>query len=346
MKMKKRLITIVMVLAMVSISLTAIASDYVSVTLNGRTFTISYDEIRRLAEINNVDPVKLKEAYEMGVDEDGRFSPFSRVKTLDNGVTKEELEELNKLKMSSTGVPLTRPSTDSEDLESNMIQFDTSMSIDSPISSMETIEKKSLTSKEALSLAYKEVKKISEEESLLINLQSTDDTDKAQSISDGADGRRNAWNINFGNEKGSMLVYCSIRDGVCNIDYVRKDDKNLFQKCKHKISDLKIDSSEAIQRAIKTFNIQPGDPEIEDDWIKGYHFTIYETVVDERPLIFRVTGISPNSPNDNNESLRMNVFFNATTGEMLSATEQIGYDKDGRSMWREIEVNEQVFKFP
>lgn len=63
-------------------------------------------------------------------------------------------------------------------------------SADSPITSEETSEKKSLTAMEALLLAYEETKKVSEEEPLLIDLRSTDDTDTVPTISDGADGKK------------------------------------------------------------------------------------------------------------------------------------------------------------
>ena len=46
-------------------------------------FKLSFEEIERLAELNNVDSQELKDAIESGVDEDGRFSPFSKVKNLE-----------------------------------------------------------------------------------------------------------------------------------------------------------------------------------------------------------------------------------------------------------------------
>jgi len=89
--------------------------------------------------------------------------------------------------------------------------------------------------------------------------------------------------------------------------------------------------------------MRPGNPEIEDDWIKGYHFEISGFFTDssshETQLMLMVTGISPNSPNSDNESLRMNVFFDGKTGEMFSASEMLGYDEEGRSSWKDIEIN-------
>lgn len=107
-----------------------------------------------------------------------------------------------------------------------------------------------------------------------------------------------------------------------------KDDKNSLRKGIYHISDIKIDSPEAVQITIKTMNMQPGNPLIKDDWVKGYHFAIYGALTDpssfDTLLVLRVTGISPNSPNIHNESLRMNVFFDGRTGEMVSASEQVG----------------------
>ncbi|TDQ33449.1 hypothetical protein [Aureibacillus halotolerans] len=83
-----------------------------SVTIDGETTHVSSAEVERLAKLNNVDPFKLKEAIEAGVDEEGRYSPFSKVPQLENGVSQEQLAEYNKQKLSSTGVPLIRYETE------------------------------------------------------------------------------------------------------------------------------------------------------------------------------------------------------------------------------------------
>ena len=107
--MKKQLMFILTLLIVtMSMPVAGFASE-VSVDLNGKTFTISNEEIERLAKLNNVDPQELKNAIESGVDDEGRFSPFSKVKTLDNGITQEQLDEMNKEKLSSTGEPLIKP---------------------------------------------------------------------------------------------------------------------------------------------------------------------------------------------------------------------------------------------
>ncbi|KZE71637.1 hypothetical protein AV654_05370 [Paenibacillus elgii] len=81
----------------------------VSVTLDGQTTHFSNSEIKRLAELNNVDPNELRKAIESGPDEEGRFSPFSKLAPLKNtGIVKEQLDKSNTQKLSSTGEPLIR----------------------------------------------------------------------------------------------------------------------------------------------------------------------------------------------------------------------------------------------
>lgn len=48
------------------------------------SFTISEGDLERLAWLNNVDPQELKDALKAGPDENGRYSPFSNLKQLDN----------------------------------------------------------------------------------------------------------------------------------------------------------------------------------------------------------------------------------------------------------------------
>jgi hypothetical protein len=198
------------------------------------------------------------------------------------------------------------------------------------------------TALEAMKLAYEEVRNATDEEPLLISIRSTDDTSAELTVNDGADGKRNAWNIDFGSEIGNMYISVSIRDGVCYKGDLATDDNNSLSKGIYSISDIKIDSSSAVKKCIELFNMKPGDPEVKDDWIKGYHFVVANYTIDptlnKSKLLLRVTGISPNSPNSNNDSLRMHVFFDVNTGEVFSATEQIGYDEDGRSSWREIDI--------
>lgn len=203
-------------------------------------------------------------------------------------------------------------------------------------------ETKSVTAMEALRLGYAEAKKQTEEEPLLISITSTDDTSVSQEQTDGADGTRDAWNLEFGSKKGNVFISIKIDNGIAITNKVNKNDKNLLVKGQYAISDIQIDSSDAVKQAVEMLGMKPGNPAIADDWIKGYHFTIggYNTDPNSSKtrLLLRVMGISPNSPNRDNESLRMSVFFDAQTGEAVSATEMTGYDKDGNTMWKNIEL--------
>jgi len=205
----------------------------------------------------------------------------------------------------------------------------------------ENDEEMSVTAMEALLLGYEEAKQHTEEEPLLIHLTSTDDTTVPQKRNDGADGKRNTWNLRFGSEKGNFVTSIKIENGKVISKDVKKDDNNLLRKGLYAISDIKFDSPAAVKEAIEVLGMRPGNPEIADDWIKGYHFTIGGYLTDPDSLemrwLLRVMGISPNSPNSGNESLRMSVFFDVKTGEMLNATEMTGYDTEGNTMWRDVE---------
>ncbi|MCR6544131.1 hypothetical protein NVS47_01125 [Dehalobacterium formicoaceticum] len=206
-----------------------------------------------------------------------------------------------------------------------------------PMTSNNADEKISVTAMEALRLGFEEAKKHTGEEPLLIDMRSKDNTNVPQEKTDGADGKRNTWYLRFGSKKGNFRIYITIENGNAITNDVRKDDNNLLRKGRYTISDINIDSPKAVKQAIEELSMQPGNPEI----YKGYNFTIsgFQTDPDsyDTRLLLRVTGISPNSPNSENESLRMHAFFDGKTGEMLNASEMTGYDEEGRSMWRYIE---------
>lgn len=193
-----------------------------------------------------------------------------------------------------------------------------------------------LTAKEAWALAYKDVQSVMNDP-LLDNIQSTDDTEETPKVKEGLNGRRAAWNLSFGNAEGTMRVCCKVRDGKNSIDFVKENKDGLFLKGEYRISDLKIDSADAVKKAIKVKHIKPGNPNVEDDWIKGYHITIYGALTDpdsyDTTMVIRVTGISPDSPNKDGDSLLAHVFLDPKTGEILSASKQTGYDADGRTTW-------------
>lgn len=239
------------------------------------------------------------------------------------------------------------PFDDSSNQSEEQVATVTSEKINEPeeqaatIPNEETNEKKSVTVMEALRLGYAEAKKQTEEEPLLISITSTDDTSIPQERTDGGDGTRDAWNLEFGSKKGNVFIYIKIENGIAITKKVKKNDKNLLVKGQDAISDIQMDSPDAVKRAIEVLGMRPGDPAIADDWIKGYHFTITEYSQpnsSKTRLLLRVMGISPNSPNAENNSLRMSVFFDVKTGEMLDASEMTGYDKDGKTVWKNVEI--------
>lgn len=196
--------------------------------------------------------------------------------------------------------------------------------------------KEMLTAKEAWELAYKDAQSVMTDP-LLDNIQSTDDTKESPNIKEGLNGRRTAWNLSFGNAEGTVRVCCKVREGKSSIDFVKENKEGLFLKGEYRISDLKVDSAYAVKKAIKVKHIKPGNPNVEDDWIKGYHITIYGALTNpdsyDTTMVIRVTGISPDSPNKDGDSLLAHVFLDPRTGEILSASKQTGYDSDGRTTW-------------
>ncbi|WNR44414.1 hypothetical protein [Paenibacillus roseipurpureus] len=204
-------------------------------------------------------------------------------------------------------------------------------------------EAKSFSLGEALRLGYEEARKHTEEEPLLIDLSSTDSSSVPQKKTDGMDGKRNSWNMTFGTKRGSIHISIEINNGLISVPQIANDNNNGLRKGMYALSDIQVDSPQVIQKAIEILGIRPGDPAISDDWIKGFHFSIapFQTnpsKPSDTTLLLEVTGISPHSPNSKNESLRMIVYFNVKTGEIFNASEMMGYDKDGRTTWKAIDL--------
>lgn len=113
-----------------------------------------------------------------------------------------------------------------------------------------------LSMADAVLLGYEEAKKYTEEP-LLIDLTSTNDTTTSLEKNDGADGKRNAWNLQFGSKKGNININLYINDGKVDA-WMSKDDNNLLQKEQYAVSNIKIDSPEAIKKAIEVLGIRQG----------------------------------------------------------------------------------------
>jgi hypothetical protein len=104
----KLMLTFALLFASIPVSAFASSSD-VSVTLDGKTTTFSSSEILRIAELNNVNADALTKSIEKGADEEGRFSPFSKLTPNKKGIKQTTLDENNKKKLSSTGEVLLKP---------------------------------------------------------------------------------------------------------------------------------------------------------------------------------------------------------------------------------------------
>lgn len=161
------------------------------------------------------------------------------------------------------------------------------------------------------------------------NLQLTEvhsyDNDHFPNINAGSDGKREWWYVNFANNKGNY-VNVLICDG--EVDIIEPFDSNgnngLFS-----LTELNFTSSEAVNKA-KEIGLRGGDPASEEEWISGYNFKLeYSSLVDDpnsTMLFFEVIGISPNGN-------FAHVDFNALTGEILLAEEEVSYD-NGDVEWK------------
>lgn len=180
---------------------------------------------------------------------------------------------------------------------------------------------------------------------LLISITSTDSTETDNTADPGKDGKRPAWNGEFGDIRGSKVVVCALRGDEIRIDFISEaknipDNENGEKHLaigQYRVNDIKLDSNDQIVLdKIKELKLKPGNPSIQHDWIRGYHYSIYKPALDDSEnefLVLAVFGISPESPNEKGESMMAICEFNAKDGSFIRASKKIGYDKDGRSIW-------------
>lgn len=184
------------------------------------------------------------------------------------------------------------------------------------------------------------------EDPLLVSITSTDSTETDNIIYSGKDGKRSAWNGEFGDIKGSKVVVCALRGAEIRIDFISEakniPDNEYGQKHlaigQYRVNDIKLDSNDQIVLdKIKELKLKPGNPS--QDWIRGYHYSIYEPALNDSEndsLVLAVLGISPESPNEKGESMMAICEFNAKDGSFIRASKKIGYDRDGRSIWESM----------
>ncbi len=179
---------------------------------------------------------------------------------------------------------------------------------------------------------------------LLVSITSTDSSETENTIDSGKDGKRSAWNGEFGDIKGSKVIVCALRGDDIRIDFIdeakdipdNENDERHLAIGKYRVNDIKIDSNDKIVLdKIRELKLMPGTTQ--QDWIKGYHYSIYEPAAindsENESLILLIYGISPESPNEKGESMMAICEFNAKDGSFVRASKKVGYDKDGRSIW-------------
>lgn len=168
----------------------------------------------------------------------------------------------------------------------------------------EADEQQELSIKQAIELANPSALKWNENAQLIdaINI----DLDKpGKSI--GSNGKRKHWNILFGVPETNKAFLVTIHDG--KIDYTNdltRDGTSSYPKKEFiQTNDIKYDSPELLQKALKMGNIYPGK-----DWAKGYNFMLIKDTERNVPLLLVIGW--------NSDQTKMEAAgFNASTGEYI-----------------------------
>ena len=191
---------------------------------------------------------------------------------------------------------------------------------------------KSYSAKEAINFMTQHIaaQKLMEDP-LLISITSTDNIEKDNTAEPGKDGKRSSWNGEFGDVYGSKVIVCALRGDEIRIDFIGEakdipDNENGESHLtigKYRVNDIKIDSDDkVVLDKIKELKIMPGNTSTQQDWIKGYHYSIYESAINDsgsEPLILLIYGISPDSPDEKGESMMAICEFNAMDGNFIRA---------------------------
>lgn len=192
-----------------------------------------------------------------------------------------------------------------------------------------------ITEVEAMTIAYDEAKKTIPEP--LIQRINSADTGGDPTVKSGTDGKRNFWYVTIGDQKGQYIATYTLEGRkIADIQARKMPDEQLsgtvhFGKGTFSISDIKIDSDQAVKIAMDEKGLKPGNPDNPDDWLIGYHFMTGEVAYGDGPndqkVVTTVYGIAPGGA-------RANVNIDPATGKILSAVELTGYDQDGKSEWK------------
>ncbi|MFJ6265762.1 hypothetical protein [Lysinibacillus xylanilyticus] len=170
--------------------------------------------------------------------------------------------------------------------------------------SPEVDEQQELTIKQAVELANPSALKWNKNAQLLqaINI----DLDKSGKLI-GSKGKRKHWNISFGVPDTNKYFLVTIHDGkIDQTSDVTVDGTSPYpQKEFIQMNDMKYDSPELLQKALKMGSIYPGN-----DWAKGYNFMLIKDTERNVPLLLVIGW--------NRDQTKMEAAgFNASTGEYI-----------------------------
>lgn len=172
------------------------------------------------------------------------------------------------------------------------------------LDSHEVDKQQELTIKQAIELANPSALKWNKNAQLLqaINI----DLDKSGKLI-GSNGKRKHWNISFGVPDTNMYFLVTIHDGkIDQTSDVTGDDSSPYPKKEFiQMNDMKYDSPELLQKALKMGSIFPGK-----DWAKGYNFMLIKDTERNVPILLVIGW--------NRDQTKMEAAgFNASTGEYI-----------------------------
>lgn len=181
--------------------------------------------------------------------------------------------------------------------------------------------KQTTTLKQAINIAFKEARNWADDPEL-IQIISTDAEDNTPDIR-GEDGKRNSWNVFFTSKKKGMQYNVFVINGKAKYN-------NEIQMPVYETIDIDnnilLDSSDAEQIA-KDIGLKP-IPQNEG-WAIGYQYALQFVSASSAPpfLAMLIYG-------------KLNGYFSYVvidpeTGNIITIMQQVGYDEDGRAIWKE-----------
>ena len=151
------------------------------------------------------------------------------------------------------------------------------------------------------------------------------DNDYDRSVMSGNDGKREWWYVNYANEKNNYVSIMIVDGEVAHVEHFDQNGNNRLID----MDNVNMTADEAVQKA-KDYGLVGGDPNNESHWVSGYNFKMsYGSLVsspNDYRILLEVIGISPNGNYAHFD-------FDATTGELLLAEEEIEYS-NGDVEWK------------